>query len=496
MNTQRIKAAARLYGKLGQSNIVRREELKPNDPPLATPLTHEYWSKPRTVRGTLPISVVSGKIGELWGIRDITEDYDTSDFGQEPEASVDMPLPALHRVPDRPTVSSDSNSSMAMPMPLLSHSRKGQQSMNISSGVTQFDDTHSPLLNSIQPPMPGSGFAPNVGGMYPPNPQPPQISAAPMGFNPMLLSSQSPYPPFPAYPPSTIGFGPVDPSIRASFVPPPMPGSPSHPQPQQHQQHPYGGVSEAAPYSNPIFQQQIIQFQEQQRQQQQQFFEQLSRQYSQMAVPHQEAFYSATMSNVPQVGSLYPPHLPPTLTPNITTAASVSQQSSAEMEHPTLELADTPTLPVSAEQGEQPASSALNRQNTVASEDIMLATVDRLEQMTLSQQTSSPAEANVAETQAGEQQQQQPEHDPPIAPPQTTSTQSDTATHDEPQPDESAHVDVQSPDNASERQPDATGRSSPPPNYEDLLPPDYEVPTTQPPPYNAAERRSRRLHEY
>ncbi|KAJ2401455.1 hypothetical protein GGI23_001382 [Coemansia sp. RSA 2559] len=90
MNTQRTKAAARLYGKLGQSNIVRREELKPNEPPLATPLTHEYWSKPRTVRGTLPISVVSEKISKSFGIHDITEDYDTSDFGQEPEASVGM----------------------------------------------------------------------------------------------------------------------------------------------------------------------------------------------------------------------------------------------------------------------------------------------------------------------------------------------------------------------------------------------------------------------
>ncbi|KAJ2864796.1 hypothetical protein GGH94_002686 [Coemansia aciculifera] len=46
---------------------------------------------------------------------------------------------------------------------------------------------------------------------------------------------------------------------------------------------------------------------------------------------------------------------------------------------------------------------------------------------------------------------------------------------------------------SSEHNTEDTGRHSPPPNYDDLLPPDYEVPANQPPPYRPMESsRSRR----
>ncbi|KAJ1662043.1 hypothetical protein EV178_006206 [Coemansia sp. RSA 1646] len=530
MNTQRIKAVARLYGKLDQANIVRREELKPNEPPLVPPLTHEYWVKPRTVRGTLPISVVSGKIGELWGIRDVTEDV--SGFGQEPDAAaLDMPLPESHRMPGTPTASPtirSTSSSITMPMPSLS--RKGQQqSMNSTSGIVGSSNPHS-SLHPPQPQMPtiGSGFAPNASVMYPP------ALAAPMGFNPMLLSAHAPYhPPLPAYPPTTMEFGSMEPVMSPSFAPPPIPQMPpmsSMPPSQQQQQYPYGGMAETAPYNNSMFQQQILQFQEQQRQQQQQFFEQLSQQYSQMAVPQsqqqQQQQQSYGAHSVSQWGgSPYPPPAAPS--PG---TASATPQTSAGIEQSTTAPVTDPALHAASEQP-APSSAVLDRQNTEASEDIMLATVERLEQMSMSQQASVPegtsAVASVTEPrterQADEQQQAnethasaaedmgEPSHSEDAEASshltqaesaQTTSSQSN-ATTQELQPGETNNR-MQSISTTSTGQNTttatsqlaATGRSSPPPNYDDLLPPEYEVPTSQPPPYNSDENlRNRRSQE-
>ncbi|KAJ2553856.1 hypothetical protein EV175_002787 [Coemansia sp. RSA 1933] len=525
MNTQRIKAVARMYSRLDQSNIVRRDELKPNDPALVAPLTHEYWSKPRTVRGTLPIAVVSGKIGEMWGIRDVTVDDDeVSDFGQEQDATCDMPLPAQHHIHSSSASSSSANvdhiNSMVMPMPSLSRSGKGNQSMHSSSGSTQIDEPYQSVHFGSS-----SGYPPDIGGMYPP-PMPQSAPAlVPMGFNPMLFPTHLPCPPSSAYPPTTtMGIESMNPAMGAPFTSPPMPslmpGMPS----QQQQSNQYGGMAGAVPYNSSMIQQQILQFQEQQRQQQQQFFEQLSRQYSQIAQPQPDS-HGSPATSVPQIVVPYPPP----------TSAAVEAQSPVPTGLPTTEPTAIPTVNVASEQtGPTPASvTTLNRRNTTASEDTMLASIEALEQISVSAQSTASAAVNVTSEQnelpassittlnrqnatasedtmlaaieALEQISVSAQSTASAAAASVTGSQVDnhatTVTSQDRLTSEDLTTTTQSANSsstgpstsASANHPETSGRSSPPPNYEDLLPPDYEVPATQPPPYNAVERnRSRR----
>ncbi|KAJ2519081.1 hypothetical protein GGI11_002679 [Coemansia sp. RSA 2049] len=594
MAVQRIKAVASLYGKLDHANIVRRDELKNNDPALVPPLTHEYWIKPRSVRGTLPISLVSGKIGELWCVRDLTpqeSEEAANAFVSEPDsAALEMPLPRL----DESTCGSSTTAfpnngafrsgSVKMPMPVGgSEVRKGEggsrQSAGSSNDETQFEDElQVPIYpgrpqsqSHSQPQSPAASSSSNGGfgssaaageTMYPPM-TPSAMPVFPhVGFNPMLLPpmSQARYPPPSVYPPDTMQFGVMDPLAGSPFAPPPsipqisVSVPPVGPPLLQPPQYPYGGMAEApAPYNNAALQEQILQFQEQQRKQQQQFFEQLSKQYTQMAGPQQQQqqypYCESGPSTVPQWSSPYPPAAS-------STPHAVSQISSVgngqSLLDPQLTAGTSTSIAAAASQtsGHQPPHSlaAQSEQPNTATNGSADSLSAQMASLAVSRRTSALSEAPSTDAQSGqienEHQQRQNCHDdhasenytsaaeeadesPGIEAAETSGQQSQTVTattaaHSSTttqslQLTETAPASAQNASSLStELQVSSTPAAAsstiarispvddhhaaettlnpqrlPPPSYEDLLPPEYEVPISQPPPYNAVERSGR-----
>ncbi|KAJ2629891.1 hypothetical protein H4R22_003051, partial [Coemansia sp. RSA 1290] len=65
----RVRAAAHIYNSLGKANIVRRDEIRDDRRPGSV----------YTVRGTLPVVVVTRNFANFWGIRDIS--LDTPQYG-------------------------------------------------------------------------------------------------------------------------------------------------------------------------------------------------------------------------------------------------------------------------------------------------------------------------------------------------------------------------------------------------------------------------------
>ncbi|KAJ2521956.1 hypothetical protein H4217_001048 [Coemansia sp. RSA 1939] len=592
MAVQRIKAVASLYGKLDHANIVRRDELKNNDPALVPPLTHEYWIKPRSVRGTLPISLVSGKIGELWCVRDLTpqeSEEAASGFVLEPDsAALEMPLPRL----DESTCGSSTTAfpnngafrsgSVKMPMPAGgSEVCKGgggsRQSAGSSNDETQFEDElQVPIYpgrpqshSQSQPPAASSsngGFGSSAAAgetMYLPM-MPSAMPAFPhVGFNPMLLPplSQARYSPPSVYPPDTMQFGVMDPLAGSSFAPPSIPQisvsvPPVGPPLLQPPQYPYDGMAEApVPYNNAALQEQILQFQEQQRKQQQQFFEQLSKQYTQMTGPqqqqHQQQYPCSESgpSTVPQWSSPYPPAA--SSTPNAVSQLSSVGNGQSLLDPQLTAGASSPIAAAASQTSEHqpPHSLAAHpeqlRTATNGSADSLSAQVASL---AVSRRTSALSETPSTGAQLGqnenEQQQQQNCHDdhasenytsaaeeadesPGIETAETLGQQSQAvttttaahplATTQSLQLTETAPASAQNAGSSStELRVSSTSAAAniaiarigpvgdryaaettlnpqllPPPSYEDLLPPEYEVPVSQPPPYNAVERPGR-----
>ncbi|KAJ2503308.1 hypothetical protein GGH96_000329 [Coemansia sp. RSA 1972] len=185
----RVRAAAHIYNNLGSSNIVRREEIR--DSRRVGPIY--------TVRGTLPVAVVPAKIANMWGIRNTSRDPQT-----EPSAVVTaINEYAASFVPANAPYLSLSMPRLSMPdhdvrrMSTDSHGQSGASTPQYPqmpggfAGASAFDP--SGLGSSAYPPM---GFMTQSPGSapYPPSgslPYPPGSSSA--QYPP--ASGSAPYPP-------------------------------------------------------------------------------------------------------------------------------------------------------------------------------------------------------------------------------------------------------------------------------------------------------------
>ncbi|KAJ2785859.1 hypothetical protein H4R18_000248 [Coemansia javaensis] len=335
----RIRAAAHIYRTLGTANIVRRDRL-PAD---------SCTSMTRTVRGTLPVALISRRIADLWGIRDLGRDNATDESPIAAAISehmlhssalyppMQMPAaPGPGSPPRRPSVASVATGSTS-----TGSATAAATAASAASGPAR---PHSPPAGFVDAPRPP------IPGIYPP---PPPLDdddnhgmPSPLGF--------SPTPPPGIYPPPAAHQAPMAP----------------------------GGMA----FDPSMFHRQIELFQEQQRQQQEQFFRQLSEQYAQMlSMGHAPQQLPPSMQGLggrplSTASTLYPPELAPAAPPAATAAGgsagpadiyAVLQRppgsfSLAEAARPAMERADTaatadtnPTSDqASAHTAEEPADEA------------------------------------------------------------------------------------------------------------------------------------------
>ncbi|KAJ2744976.1 hypothetical protein GGI19_006550, partial [Coemansia pectinata] len=473
----RILAVAKVYGALANANIVRRDELKNLE----------------VVRGTLPVAVVPKKISALWGLKNI--EYDEPEYDDEPAG---FPVPntteahLIDLVADAPPVAAQSayvpssamldmmhnNDSYASAMP----SMPGMPGVPMMPGVPSFPSMPSvpgvptmsnfaampgvpsiPGMPSI-PGIPGIPGMPGGSGAY----SPVAPASQPMGFNPMIMPQA----------PLGFGMGNGGPAVDMNY-------NNSGPSVDTSYNMGYGNAG-----YNPM-QQQILMFQEQQRMQQQQFFQQLSEQYGQMAVSPSSLTRNESQSHpYPRVSesqnsgyNTYGPAPPPPghdvllaarepsghITPATTVAVDISSVPTVVLPTVVVEPADTVTESVTVielaavTEASAPASSEPVRPDSAA--DIDTSSADQhLTSITAAIERSEAEASNTITTAV------------PVLQPLAHSAGSSTSTTA-----------------SSEHNTEDTGRHSPPPNYDDLLPPDYEVPANQPPPYRPMESsRSRR----
>ncbi|KAJ2329730.1 hypothetical protein GGI00_003874 [Coemansia sp. RSA 2681] len=270
---------------------------------------------------------------------------------------------------------------------------------------------------------------------------------------------------------------------------------------------PYGGgmvgSSNTPAYNPTALQQQIQMFQEQQRMQQQQFFQQLSEQYGQMVVSPHSPSPSPAVSNHYQphlssssLGSAYntygpaPPPPPPPQQPTIVVAqeqAAVYTNGSTVATDESLH-ADLATTVASSEPSASEGSGPTRPDSAAADIDNNTPFVDAVEHSADAVEPSNrdpeldeivrPALAPVAS--------------PPPSPPAVV-----VAAVVEQQPVQQSSTTTAAAASNTSNESDvpavSAGRHSPPPNYDELLPPEYEVPANQPPPYRPLEsNRSRR----
>ncbi|KAJ1732728.1 hypothetical protein LPJ61_001917, partial [Coemansia biformis] len=292
----RIRAAAHIYRSLGSANIVRRDRLPESAVPAAL--------APQTVRGTLPVALVSRRIADLWAIRDLSRDPATEDSPVAAAASGHLAqgaalYPPVHSMP-----------TVSMPKATMPGEPDAEEYPHPSSaGPTRSGSLarpHSPLANYAPAPaydMPtpvdfGPGMTLPVGvyaqqspGVYPPEP-PRTYSPAPAGV--YLPAPAAVYPPAPStgHPSASASAH----SLAPSSIYPPAPAA-TLPATQGSLAPPGGSSSDAGSgqqllaggmaFDPSMFQRQIEAFQEQQRQQQELFFRQLTEQYARMVVADQ-----------------------------------------------------------------------------------------------------------------------------------------------------------------------------------------------------------------
>ncbi|KAJ2809908.1 hypothetical protein H4S07_002987 [Coemansia furcata] len=303
------------------------------------------------------------------------------------------------------------------------------------------------------PAMPSIPGVPGFHGMpsaYPPTATGP--SSQPLGFNPMLM------------PQAPMGFAMGHPAPDTTYM-----------------------AHDSMGYNPMALQQQILMFQEQQRLQQQQFFQQLSEQYGQMVVSPP----SQTPSLYPQNPAYtYGPAPPPA--PNVLPVAQ--EEPRVTVTNCVLPLAPEPSIVVAIP---PPPSGPVSRQPSItitppnATEEEEESSVPITVSETANVSTSEPADSQPARPDSAADVN--PADNEPITSITAAvehSTMAAASPHSEPatlpEPDTSTT-------SSSEHNEDSGGRHSPPPNYDDLLPPEYEVPANQPPPYRPMESsRSRR----
>ncbi|KAJ2024904.1 hypothetical protein GGI06_000796 [Coemansia sp. S85] len=455
-DSARILAMAKVHRALATANIVRRDELK---------------DQGRVVKGTLPVAVVPKKISALWGLKNSYEEeaYDEDelpavsdrnlidlDTTVAPEPAVYVPSPAMLGMMHSGSNSNYGSNNLSMPgVPTM----PGIPTM---PGVPTMPGL--PMMPSVPgvPIMPGVPSFPGMsgsGGMYPP--------AQPMGFNPMFMPQAA----------APMGFAMDNGGGGPSNMDMSYNGMAYGGADINYGGMPYnGGPADSSMYGgyNPMgMQQQILMFQEQQRKQQEQFFQQLSEQYGQMAVsptqpptlPAAQA-YGPSSSSQHSTSALPPPSLGEAREPDVVVVPTVVVEPPPAVEavasaavsvvaaEPSAPEVSEPSAPEVAEPPVRPDSAA-----DVHSADppLQLTSINGAVE-----HSSASSENNVVVEQPAETV---------VESSASTSSQSIAAV------EEGA----------------ASGRHSPPPNYDDLLPPEYEVPANQPPPYRPLEsNRSRR----
>ncbi|KAJ2715590.1 mitochondrial 2-enoyl thioester reductase [Coemansia spiralis] len=483
----RIMAAAHVYRSLGNANIARRDRL----PGGVGAALH----RPMTVRGTLPVALVSRRIADLWAIRDLSRDPATEDSPVAAAANGHLshgasPYPPVLSVPE-------------VRMPAMSDSECHSSSTG-PSRASSVARAHSPMIGFAPAPaygMPTPGdFGPATSrpaGMYPPQPSdvyPPQ----PAGLYPY----QSPglYPPQPAgvYPPGPPG---AYPPAQASAYPP-LPSDPNAlaaPGAGGSQQLQAGGMA----FDPSLFQRQIEVFQQQQRQQQEQFFQQLTEQYAQMTTTGQapsNAMLGPGAPNDParthdgrplsMASTLCPTDIPP----GSAGGAAAGPSSAADI----YAVLDRPLVPVSP--APAPAPPAAPRTNTVESsisqssdrQSVHTAEEEPDAQPLQARPVEEPAEHSSSGSGSGRESTgpapeiaattvavEPPAEAPAVEPTEATPLPARPSERD---------AEAARPAAASATAPPAA-EPAPPPSYDDLLPPEYEIPGNAPPPYQPTHRR-------
>ncbi|KAJ2459414.1 hypothetical protein GGF42_001475 [Coemansia sp. RSA 2424] len=517
----RILAVARVYSALGSANIVRRDELKE---------TGGSSGGFRVVRGTLPVAIVPKKISALWGLKNAPyDDDDDTDVGYEdgdiglpgadpaaasfpaqhndshlsglqvgaPPVSISVSAPSPAYVPSPAMLGmmhGGGNNSIGMPGTTNTPTVPGMPGIPNIPGVSGMPSF--PGMPAMMPGMTGFPGMPTMPGMPSfPSAYPSAAPAAqPMGFNPMMM-------------PQAHGPGyPMDNGYGAN-----MPGFNSYDSSSGGGSMPYGGGmggSNTPAYNPTALQQQIQMFQEQQRMQQQQFFQQLSEQYGQMVVsPHSPSpspavsnHYQPHVSSSSSLGSAYntygpapppPPPQPPVVVAQEQVAVynngpTVATDESLHADLMTTIASETATASSepSASEDSQPArpdSAAADIDNNTPFVDAVEHSADAVEPSnrdTEPEETVRPSPAPVASQ--------------PLSPSAFVAV---VAAAVEQQPVQQSSTTAAASNTSSESDVPAVsaGRHSPPPNYDELLPPEYEVPANQPPPYRPLEsNRSRR----
>ncbi|KAJ1948225.1 hypothetical protein EC988_005261 [Linderina pennispora] len=115
----RVLAVSEMYRSIGKSHIIRRDDLPD---PSGLPISDDLLSKPRVVRGTLPVSIVPEQLVDLWEIAPrSTEDEPlnvfSADFAHRIEDHMD--LLSLHDPPAE-SISMTTMAPTEAPFPVLS----------------------------------------------------------------------------------------------------------------------------------------------------------------------------------------------------------------------------------------------------------------------------------------------------------------------------------------------------------------------------------------
>ncbi|KAJ2799072.1 hypothetical protein H4R21_003682 [Coemansia helicoidea] len=450
----RIRAAAHVYHSLGNANIARRDRLPESAGSGA--LT------PQIVRGTLPVALVSARIANLWGIRDLSCDPVTED---SPVAA------AANGYQDQGTPRPPMPSVPAVRMPTVPDSEGHTKAASMAQA-------HPPLV----------GFAPaSVYGM----PMPVDVgpaAARPAGVYPPPPSGLYPPPPAGVYPPEPPGaFLPV----QANAYPSPM----SDPRPRAvpgsagSQQLQAGGMA----FDPSLFQQQIEVFQQQQRQQQERFFQQLTEQYAQMMTAGQAPGHAMLGPGAPvdpaRIHDARPLSMASTLCPvDAPAGPSSAADIYAVLDRPLVPpLAPAPLAVPGTSVAESSASQTSDghADHAAGEPDVGRQQAPPVEEaaehgVSGSSESTGPAPGAVAATAVAAEA---PEAAPAVA-----------VVADATSPP--AQPAAPNTETARTEAPPAAGPTTPPPaepalppSYDDLLPPEYDVPASAPPPYQPARRR-------
>ncbi|KAJ1743264.1 hypothetical protein LPJ79_001720 [Coemansia sp. RSA 1821] len=456
----RVRAAAHIYNSLGKANIVRRDEIRDDRRPGSV----------YTVRGTLPVVVVTRNFANFWGIRDISLDTRT---GLSPvEAAVKE---CMSEFPEPNTAA---HSTMSMPLPSMpdAYSRRPSTELtgtsagtslaaantsSAASAASSHHSLHNGRHNSSG--VPAVLLQPPPAGFAGPSMETCSIPQAGSGYPPMGFMAQTPPASSMPYPPQQQDTSQS--SILAIHEPPSTSSVPSAPASA-------GGMA----YDPMMFQRQIEMFQEQQRRQQEEFFKQLTEQYARMVASQQQPAQNAV--NMPPsltdlLGSnpLQHPQAPPSSRNNVD-AADSSNDIYAVLDIPTGNNSHST----------RPSNDTNDEQSNAHVQASFTASIHSRSSSNLSVFTAEETSNDVGVL---------PEVEAASAPAIETPIAEDD-TSEETTTDNAAESVVPPPvSSSSANDSQQNGRSSPPPSYDDILPPEYEVPSHQPPPYRPLDRNSR-----